>query len=316
VLGVFLAARFRVVGGLQGFAPDWLANPLVDAHGAARWVCSLRLLGHAVRLHLLPLDLLPDYGRNTQVTQPSGTPDALVALGVVTLLGLGVVVARRRSPWAFAALWFLVSALPAVHLPVLLPIAFAERHWYLPSAGAALLAGELVAWTVERFGARRALPPWGILVALLGALALPRGGAWRDEFTLFSSALVQEPDNAALRFNLAAVLYNAGRLEEARRLCEGAALRVPAWSVPYGCLGSIAEDRGDLASAERFFRAMLQGRLPKLDFHLRYVRFLLRQGRVEEARAVLRPWRRRGQWTPACERLWRRTHPAPVAPAR
>ncbi|MBI5515360.1 MAG: tetratricopeptide repeat protein [Deltaproteobacteria bacterium] len=313
VVGLFLAARLRVVGGLQGFAPDWLANPLVDAHGVGRVLCSLRLLGHAVSLHLVPLNFLPDHGRNTYVTLPSPTPDGLVALGVLVAVGLGVVIfkGRGRSPWAVGGLWFLVPALPAVHLPVLLPIAFAERHWYLPSAGAALLAGEVAAWMAGRFGARWALPAWGLLVGLFGALTLQRGAEWGNETTLFSSALALEPDNAAMRFNLAAVLYNAGRLDDAARLCAGAAERVPEWSVPYGCLGSIAADRGDLASAERHFQAMLRGRLPKLEFHLRYVRILLRQGRTEEARAILRGWHRRGVWTRETDRLWRRTRTTP-----
>ncbi len=94
----------------------------------------MRLLGRAAQLLVAPFDLLADYS----AFPLARAPDALTLAGVA-LLAVGVVALSRwhRAPVAsFAGAALLLVGLGAVGAFVPLPVMFAERFWYLPSATA------------------------------------------------------------------------------------------------------------------------------------------------------------------------------------
>jgi tetratricopeptide (TPR) repeat protein len=75
--------------------------------------------------------------------------------------------------------------LPVVYLPFIGPM-FAERFLYVPSIGAALLAGFLFDHVRERIAAPRrpiATAAAAVVVAILGASTVDRNADWHDEFT-------------------------------------------------------------------------------------------------------------------------------------
>src|SRR5207302_8978766 len=112
------------------------ANPLAHATLGSRRLTGLSLFARALWLHLLPFDLSPDYGR--AVIVPLEHADLTVLAGALLLLVLvSVALAAwtRPGPLVDAIAFLVVPGLFAVNFLVPLPVAFAERWWYLPSLG-------------------------------------------------------------------------------------------------------------------------------------------------------------------------------------
>jgi hypothetical protein len=91
----------------------------------------------------------------------------------VLLVGMGLFVEGWKSPatpWSYAAprplrhvappltalglVWVVVAYFPHSNIPVLLPTVRAERFWYFPVIGTALVLGVLFAWLQEAMGAQ------------------------------------------------------------------------------------------------------------------------------------------------------------------
>ncbi len=91
---------------------------------------------------------------------------------------------RQRSPWAFAALWFLIGhAIESTVLP--LELIFEHRN-YVPSLGLAVAGGYyLLRLSRHGEGLRRAAPMISLLLlGVLGFATFVRAGVWSDSVTL------------------------------------------------------------------------------------------------------------------------------------
>jgi hypothetical protein len=156
---------------------DRLNNPLVDASAPYRVAGALRVYVRGLGQVLFPWTLSGDYSA-PQEPVPSrliflgsvaGAAAMLVPPVVGTLLGLSAIRRGRNGTdgeWAgptallgasanssprsdrtvdvrpivgFAMIWVVVSYLPVSNIPVVLPTVRAERFWYFPAFGSALL---------------------------------------------------------------------------------------------------------------------------------------------------------------------------------
>ncbi len=288
-VAAFVAAellRWHVVGDL-GAPPVTTANALAATSWPLRAWAGLGLFAHALGLHALPLELLPDYGPNV-VTPAAGITSPLVGLGAVGLLGF--VIARTwrdPAPWADAAAFVLIPGLLACNVIVALPGAFGERWWYLPSAGVCLLA----AAAAEQL-ARRAQHAWlvwlGWTLVCAGCLVLTvrRNRDWRSDEALFVSAVVTAPASAFAQFQLGFILDRQERLDEALLHYRAAEQIEPEWSEPHAAAAVVLARLGHDADAEAAFARMLAAGHVSQRARGNYVRFLRSRGRAAEA-AVL-----------------------------
>jgi tetratricopeptide (TPR) repeat protein len=111
----------------------------------------------------------------------------------------------------FALVWVLATIAPSLWIALSFgtraPVA--DRYLYLPSVGAALAAGCLVA---QAAGARRALAGWSVaaLVAVFGALAFVRGLDWVSEVRLWTDATAKNPREVYGWHSLARAWRDAG----------------------------------------------------------------------------------------------------------
>ena len=303
----FVAAlRLHVFGNLRGFDIDARHNPLVGAPFVSREITAMSLFGHAVELFIAPLELLPDYG--VGVVAPLRRPDAQAVLGVAALFAIAAGLVRWwRSGGARhdALLWFGAYGVFLVNAVIVHPSAFAERLWYIPSAGAMLLAGEAMRWWAVRTRARTACVIGAFIVAASIVITVRRNLDWRSDDALFSDAVAADRRSALSLSNLGGVRYRQGRYREAEGLFIEAARVAPDFAVPHVYLGMIfALERRD-AEAEAQFLAMSRSAVEQPVLWVNYAIFLASRDRPREALAWLATLRARGLWTPEAERVER-----------
>lgn len=300
------ALRLHVVGSLRGFRIDPLYNTLVGAPLAARELTALKLFGRATELLVAPHGLLFDYGPTA--VMPSTTPDArtlLGALSLATLVTLALRAWRRAPQLTEAAAWVLVPGTLACNALVLLPMTFAERHWYLPSAGFLVL----VAAGLERLEARlgaRAITALALVVATLYApVTWTRNRAWATSESLARADAAAEPRSVLAQMNVAIADLNRGHVDEAVARCALITRLLPTWSTPWGCIGVGRAHQHRDDEAERAFRRMrATGEIP-CQYRAAFARFLFLRGRFDEAREELLAMRRDGFWPPGTSELAR-----------
>jgi tetratricopeptide (TPR) repeat protein len=98
-----------------------------------------------------------------------------------------------------------------------------------------------------------------VVLALLGARTAVRNRDWRDDFTLFGSAIRVAPRSLLARFNYGNALKDIGDLEGARRQWLAALELNPDDAGTHSQLGTLAAVRGDYRGAEAHYRIALRG---------------------------------------------------------
>lgn len=172
-------ARRAFAGALRWYAQpmlphDALNNPLIEATPAHRVAGALRVYARGLGQVLFPWTLSGDYSAPQEPI-----PDRLVfpesILGGLAMLlplvagpVLALVAGLRRdahasgpgcdrgdrvadpvSVAAFAMVWIVVSYFPVSNIPVVLPTVRAERFWYFPAIGSAMLLALLFVWLLR-----------------------------------------------------------------------------------------------------------------------------------------------------------------------
>jgi protein O-mannosyl-transferase len=238
----YLAVRRAVLGGItipEGvIAP--LDNPLVaattsplgDRVGATPGqglMTSIAVIAEYARLLISPARLSPDYSYN-QIPLVTTALDGRFITGLaLTVAGIGgVAVLWRRSPVAAFGLAFLALTFSIVsNLAVKIGTICAERLIYLPSAGFLIAAAIGVERLAASGTARRRLVYGSIavLVVVAGLRTWGRNRDWKDERTLWTTALEAAPnsarvqsENGRLMMGLAENAAASGRAAEAERL--------------------------------------------------------------------------------------------------
>ncbi len=189
---------------------DVLMNPLVVATVWQRIVTPLTILGHYLRLLVVPAKLSCDYG--LAIVDPA-TTSLMTWIGAVGLLaigvGLGSLAARNHSLRCVGLLTALFVASYALisNTVLLIGVTLAERFMYWPSVPALLLA----ALGIVTFWRRQCLPgqPLASLAGLLRVLSvlllgvfclrtLVRNLDWSSNLALFGSDVRTYPEGAHL----------------------------------------------------------------------------------------------------------------------
>jgi len=256
----YLALRLWVVGSLGLPAPPGaLDNPLAHVDTATRVRTAAVVLWEYLAMLLAPARLSADYSFNQVPLQLSwGEPRVWVAgVLLVGLAAAALAMWRRRPEITVAAALFAIPL--ALTANLLFPIGTikAERLLYLPSAGACLVAGWLLArWAAARpRGAGLAV---AAILAVLAARTWVRNDDWQDERTLYAAAVRVAPDSAKGHHNLAVALQRAGEYDDAIAHYHRALTIYPAYAAAAFGIGHIATLRGDDETAMRWYLATLK----------------------------------------------------------
>ncbi len=291
-----VALRHVALGSVDTLRPDYLANPLRDATVGVRAYWGVRFVGLVGRLLLAPLDLCADYGAG--VVTPTAGFDGDVLLGAAALVGLVVlgVRARKSDPLLTeACAWVLVPAALYSNVAKVLPAPFAERWWYLGSAGLFLLLGAGV--RAARGRSRAVLPTVGVVLALWAAVTVRRNVDWTTSQRLFESAVEVQPGCARMRYFVARFRFREERMDAAFANVAVAVRNAPDWLEPYGLYGRLLGLQRRDAEADRAFARVgaMEGPASRTA-RMYWVDYLIGRGRFAEARAQLVWLRTNGLW--------------------
>ena len=266
-------------------------NPLVRADFLAARLTAIKIIGRSLGLFLWPVSLSNDYSFNSiPVFSWSGAQVAatLLALALcLALLAAGFLWRTKLPAAAFFIGFFFVALLPTSNLLITIGAIMAERFLYLPAIGLAGLVVLAIYAVAQRFGnARIAWVATAAICLALAARTYARNSDWRDDLTLWSSAVRVSPDSARAHNALGNALDKAGRRADAVAEYR-AALRIrPDYAEAHLSLGNALLADGHIQDAIAEYQASLKAAPDYSRAHNGLGIALLRiPGRDAEARA-------------------------------
>lgn len=292
MLAACLAARAAALGSLNPPGQiHFIDNPLAFAPVFTGWLTALGVLARYALLLVLPVHQSIDYSFNAiPIVSRLVDPWALCGMGLIVALFTGLVLAWRRSPVVAFSLAFVgASLLPVANLLFPIGTIMAERLLYLPSVGVCLLAGA----GLERCP-RLGRPASGrVLLAVLAVLALLGGRSvlrlrdWRDDYTIFQSALRVVPDSVRALYNFGAACEDRGEDPEAEKVYRRAVAIWPDFADAHYNLAGVLGRRRVWDEAVAHYRDALRLQPGSVKYSVNLGRALNGLGRPAEAREVL-----------------------------
>jgi Flp pilus assembly protein TadD len=192
-----------------------------------------------------------------------------VVMAAAALAAVSVLVWRSRDRRYLLAgwCWYLVALLPVIGIVQVGRQAMADRYAYIPFLGLFVMAVWLAAETLPRLRLPRALPITAA-VAIICAYAWAANrqlACWQNSYTLWVHALEATRDNSIAEDNLGTSLADMGRPQEAMAHFAAAARLAPHDFEPPYNRGTLLQQAGQFAAAEREYRVALTNAVDPLD---------------------------------------------------
>ena len=238
---IYLTMR-KVAAGLGFSAENILSlnNPLIDQPLNYRLLTAAGLLWKYCVLVLLPFKLSVDYSYNAiPVITSLLAPEAIagIALGIAGLL-LWVGAFRWHWPCVFFALsLFFVPYSAVSQTLVLINAIFQERFLYLPVLGMFALCG-LGFEHLEKHRKTGAIALAAFILIAYSTRTIVRNADWRDDLTLYQSAVTAYPKSAKMQHALGDALSERGRISQAETAYRKA-LSIRESALTYNNLGNL-----------------------------------------------------------------------------
>jgi tetratricopeptide (TPR) repeat protein len=316
ILGAYLWFRLHFLGAVVPV----IQRPRLSWYEVV--LTSIALMGQYIGKFFFPLDLSIVYPflKSSHLSDPR-VIGGLVALVVCAALFWFL---WKRAPLvSFGLIWFLAMLAPVLNARWMAANVFAERYLYVPSIGLCwiLAWAGLRLWEALRerslLWRTAALGVAGAILVLGTVRTVLRNRDWRDDISLYSSALRIFPQADMVRADLGAALWNRGdhvsserewrealrqspenviamedlaialheqkRYDEAISFLNRAVALRPGYAMPHMTLGQVYTDLGEFALAEEELRKAiaLNPLFPPGRNHLGEL--LLQQGRIAEA---------------------------------
>ncbi len=248
------------------------------------------ILSYAVyiRQTIWPVDLAFFYPMDIHQRPMFGMQVALSALVLVAITGVSVWQWRRRPYLVVGWLWYLISLVPVIGLVQVGAQRHADRYMYIPQIGLLVM----VAWLLAEFATTASRRQWigavaAVSVVSCSALTWGQVATWQNSETLALHALAVTKDNSvancvmgtalqkadrpaaatyfreAIRLNprdtyanhdLALILLQQNKLDEAFRYFKVAVKLDPSFSRGFGGLAAVEGRRGNVQNALTYAR--------------------------------------------------------------
>jgi tetratricopeptide (TPR) repeat protein len=254
---------------------------LVACYGLAFYLYKTFLPFHLSPLYELPSNL------NTMSSRLA------LSMGLVGGVTAAAIFSRATRPW-LAAAWacYIAMLLPVLGLVQVGAQAVADRYSYLASLCIALLvgAGVLAWWRQSEGGKSRRRPaalPAAVTVlsaAALGLLTWQQSGWWKDDITVWTRALEEDPGSAIACYNLANLTEKlpAGADKAIAGYRRAVSLR-PDYLIAWLNLGNMLSAEGRLDEAAECYREVLKINSKQVDARANLTVILLGLKRYDEA---------------------------------
>jgi protein O-mannosyl-transferase len=232
-----LGSTWILLAGIMAFAPR-TGSVGFGLEGVSSWMylrTQAGVIAHYLRLAFVPWPLALDY---EWPIAPSLTGVLVPAVIVLSLLGATVWGVLRREAGSFAGVWFFLILAPTSSVVPIVTEVAADHRMYLPLA--AIIAGIVlgVVFVAERKRARAVTATLTIvLVVALGAMTYARNADYASEERVYAQTVATRPSSARARSNLASVLIEQGRPQEAEPLLREAIRLKPDYPDAHANLG-------------------------------------------------------------------------------
>lgn len=225
-VAVVLWMRTLVLGGeLRG---TFIAEGLEGLGLGGRALTMLGVVPEYLRLLLWPASLQADYSPGEIVgttTWGSAQSLGLLILGLVATLAVRL---WRTAPVVvFGMAWIVIGLAPVHNVLVPAGIVLAERTLFLPSFGAMLVLGGLLAGTISSASSSRSrgqlwlMGACVVVAVLLGASrSWSRYHVWRSQLRLWTQTVIDAPDSYRAWVGLGSLMIRPEHQEMALRFAE------------------------------------------------------------------------------------------------
>jgi tetratricopeptide (TPR) repeat protein len=279
-----LAACWAILLLLHASAPRGLSVGLSHGVTPATYLANqMVMLTTYLARALWPHPLLVDYGWPQALAWSDVWPQALL---VALWAGGAAWLAWRRPQLGFPLVAGLLVLAPSSSLVPIVTEVGAERRFYLPLAGLLALACALAAaWLARRpsLARRVAAAACALCVALLLLATRARNEDYASEERLWRSVLALRPEQPRALLSLGQALREQGRRSEAEPLVRAALRASPGYALAEAQLALLAEDAGDLDTAELHLRRALALEPVSGELRTNLGELLVRRGRAPEA---------------------------------
>lgn len=280
----WLWLRTLVVGGLGGDP----APGLEELGFGGRTLAMAPVVLQYARLFFWPLRLSADYSPDFLTVVPHVTPQGIAGALVVAAALIAAVRCRHRAPpVAFAIAWMAGTLLIVSNLVVPSEVLLAERTLYLPSVGAALLLGWLVAW-LEAGWRGTGVALTAAAVGLGMARTVTRNPVWHDNDHFFPQLIREAPGSFRADWIAGNLAYQQGDHQRGEALVRRALATFPLNPSVWETLGYQLEQDGKWLEAARAYQASFMLDSTDTRKGLETVQTYLRAGMVDSAAAVAR----------------------------
>lgn len=281
----WLWVRAMVVGDLAGDHP---AAGLEGQGFVGRVLVMAPVVLEYARLLWFPARLSADYSPDFLPAAARLTVRGLAGLAVLAALAWLTIRARRRAPMiSLGLVWIGGTLLIVSNLIVPTGVLLAERTLYLPSVGAVLVLGWLVAWSEAS---------WRHVGVALAALAVAAGlvrtstrlPTWRDNDHFFPQLVRDAPGSYRSFLVAGALAYDAGDRGRGEVLLRRALLVYSLHPLVWETLAYRFEEEGRWREAAQHFRAAFLLDSLRLEAGARAAVAYVRAGLVDSADIVAR----------------------------
>jgi Tfp pilus assembly protein PilF len=167
----------------------------------------------------------------------------------------------KSRPWFMVGwLWYLGTLVPVIGLVQVGSQAMADRYTYIPMIGISIIfAWSLAELAVIRPRLKPAIVTLTFVVLVMFAFtAKVQVGHWRNSTSLYEHALASAPNHYLTQYNLAKVLSDSGRLDEAAPHFAEALRLEPDSARHYYGYGLNLDRLGKISEAEEYYKMALQ----------------------------------------------------------
>ncbi len=203
------------------------------------------------RLMLFPFKLDANYSLLKIFYTPSKAAAATAGLASLVFFSI---YKKTPAPVRAGSQWILWGLLPVSNIVMIPSAPVAERYLYTILPGFVLILAYALS-ALYRRKARATVAAGMLLTVAMGSRTFDRNFVWRDNMSLYRSVIRSDPGNPEYYYYLALSLYNAGRLDESRKMFESALKRQPDYPEALTYLGLICMKKGDLEGAKRQFQS-------------------------------------------------------------
>ena len=251
-----------------------------------RWLTMLRVVPEYARLLLAPVDLKVDYTPRTIDLVTTVTPAVILGAALLVLsIGIAIASWRRAPAVTYGIAWFYIAISPVSNVLFPSGVVLAERTLYLPTVGAAIVAG----WVFERAIAARPRAVIAFATVLFAAFAVrtwTRTPFWHDKRNFLMSEVSEQPESYRAHFTVCVLMLLERKYDIAVHECQTARQLHPQDIGPYDEGAQSSAALHDTATAVALLDSALHSMPNDYATLLIFARLRAAQGRNREALAL------------------------------